>query len=177
MSSDLATEIPEPVPTELTPNPSLTQGDLEAALRNSSATRTLSVEKIVGALITVIVVGTCTWVASTLADTTAKVTSLQMQTEYLSEAVNELKDELKSIRHFHANVASQNSREIELIHERMRQDDVRESHDTKLLKEIDDRLDTIEKVLDDLSANRTAPEAGGTPYQRDQNRQIARRES
>lgn len=109
-------------------------------------------EKIVGALITLIVVGTCTWVCSTLADTTQSVTTLKMETKYLAAAVVELKDELSHIHQIQSEIVTSNRRDIDLINERMRQDDRREEHDTRMLYDLDDRLDAVEIEMKNLKS-------------------------
>jgi cell division protein FtsL len=78
---------------------------------------TLSIEKIVAAVIMLIVTSVCLWAGTTLNETTSTVVELKVGLEHMAETVSELKTELTRLR--------TDQRDIGLIMERMKEHDRR----------------------------------------------------
>ena len=96
-----------------------------------------SIEKIVAAVIMLVVVSACGWVGTTVAANTSTVVSLELQLKHLDTTVVELKTEVGKMRGDRS--------DISLIMERMRADDEREERDTNTIKELEKRLSILER--------------------------------
>ena len=96
----------------------------------------LSLEKIVAGSMLFVVLSVCGWVSLSIQTLTTQVIELKINTEHTSVALLELKTEVK------ANRAASGS--IELILERMKSDDERETRDTKSIDDLEKRILVLE---------------------------------
>ena len=114
------------------------------ALANMSAKPALSIEKIVAAVVMLIVTTVCLWVGTTLNATTRTVVELQLELKHMTKTVGEIKTELSSMRSTQASLSQENAKDVGLIIERMKADDERERRETATLADIDKRVSNLE---------------------------------
>lgn len=110
---------------------------LETLSKRTESRPVLTIEKIVAAVIMLIVLTACGWVGSTVSTNTKTTVALQLELKHMNVTVQELKTELSKMR--------TDQRDIGLIMERMKADDDRERRDTATLSDHERRISALEK--------------------------------
>ena len=105
----------------------------------------LSIEKIVAGIVMLVVTTVCIWVGSSVTTLTKSVIELKSDVSHQSETVAELKTEVREFRTGQIQAATNNSREISLILERMKADDNREVTDATTFQDFERRLLVLER--------------------------------
>jgi len=107
----------------------------------------LSIEKIVAAVIMLLVTGVCLWVGSSLTTMTQKVIELQANVSHQSQTVAELKAEVRDLRTGALSTSTNNTQNIQLILERMKADDAREIRDDETIAEIRRQIQALQEQV------------------------------
>ena len=97
----------------------------------------LSTEKIVAAVVLLVVTSVCVWVGSTLSGMQTSVIKLEQTVGHQAEAIKTLNAEVRELR----NGPQSNTAAIQLLQERMRLDEVRRN---EIIKDLQSRVADLE---------------------------------
>ena len=104
----------------------------------------LTLERIVGGLLTIVLGGLLLWVGATVSRLSIESVKLQANVAHWSAATKDLRRELRGEWQKTIETVQRNSAAIEIINDRMLQDDVRERSDSKALVDLNNRLSRAE---------------------------------
>jgi len=104
----------------------------------------ITTEKIVAAVLMVVITSVCLWVGSTLTSISHEMIQLQSNVMFQNKTIDGLKVEIKELKDSQYSIGQSNFNQIAILSEKMRQDDTREAHDTVLLEKLEERLIRLE---------------------------------